>query len=148
VWYSTRNDRAQRQMLRAAIQASNGRWSSLLPKLRDDLIWQTEKIDALALRRNEAIHVPCSAYTTAGGTQITAAFLGNNPHAKKLEGVRLIEEFSVCEADSDVLSRYARRIRDCIQSARNAYPERPQLQSATRREPRKQRKSPDTIHYG
>jgi hypothetical protein len=39
IWYSVRSDRAQREMLKAAVYATNSERSTKLPKALDDLKW-------------------------------------------------------------------------------------------------------------
>jgi hypothetical protein len=62
IWYSVRNDGAQREMLRAAVNATNSERSERLPKAPDDLKWLLDRANDLADARNNAVHAPCSLY--------------------------------------------------------------------------------------
>jgi hypothetical protein len=104
IWYSVKSDRAQRDMLRAAVNAKSGRWEKL-PKALDDLNWLLDRCDELAEHRNDAVHAPCSVYIGSGpnGAEMGPAyFAAGNPRAKnlsakKLMGKQLIAEFEWCE---------------------------------------------------
>jgi hypothetical protein len=54
IWHSTNNDRAQRQMLRAAVEAAFAKEK----KIKDDILWLVDRANALADQRNDAIHSP------------------------------------------------------------------------------------------
>src|SRR5215472_2706797 len=60
IWYSANNDRAQRNMLRAVINAKlQEYWSDWLETdALNDLTWLLEEADKLAQNRNDAIHAP------------------------------------------------------------------------------------------
>ncbi|PNE10463.1 MAG: hypothetical protein CR217_14110 [Beijerinckiaceae bacterium] len=65
VWYSEQNDRAQRRMLRAAINSGAiDSWPSKLPtNAKDDILRLLEEADKLGLKRDQAIHTPCAIMT-------------------------------------------------------------------------------------
>src|SRR5665213_1757972 len=66
VWYSVSNDRTQRGMLKAAINAGPERkWESAhLSGVRSGLLWLLSEAETLGDARNDAIHAPCSAITS------------------------------------------------------------------------------------
>ena len=76
VWYSTTIERAQREMLRAAVSATNNKRWEQLPKAREDLKGLLEKSDVLAGHRNNAVHAPCSLYAQSRFTVTPATFDG------------------------------------------------------------------------
>jgi hypothetical protein len=104
IWYSVKSDRAQRDMLKAAVFAQSGLWEKL-PKALDDLKWLLDRCDELAEHRNDAVHAPCSIYIGSGpnGAEMGPAyFAAGNPRvktlkAKNLMGKQLIAEFDWCE---------------------------------------------------
>ena len=128
VWYSTENDRAQREMLRAALCASSpNRWSPRLPTARDDLLWLVQETHKLADARNNAIHTPCSTFTDEKGTEMQAAFRNGHPRAKRLVGKRLIDELKRCERRTRTLAEYATRAHGALTVQRRAWPDKPAL---------------------
>ena len=69
IWHSTPNDRAQREMLRAAIMASTHKRLTVgLPKAKDDIKWLLDRADSVAEQRNTAIHAPMAV--SVGGAEI------------------------------------------------------------------------------
>jgi hypothetical protein len=130
VWYSTDNDRAQRKMLRAAVQAADAKhWQ--MPKRKEDLVWLLNCVDELAEARNNAIHAPCSLYIgggTDGSPEMGAAFFHGHPRARKLQGKRLFEEFDWCERYAEALSEYTQKVETSMAFADcYPWPERPSI---------------------
>jgi hypothetical protein len=56
IWYSTKSDRAQREMLQAAADATNSERSKQLPRASDALKWLLDRANELAEARNDAVH--------------------------------------------------------------------------------------------
>ena len=107
IWYSTKSDRVQRDMLQAAVNANPGRWETF-PKALADLEWLLKCADEVAEARNNVVHAPVSFYIGArehGGSEVVAAYWAGNPRAKRLRGKRLLVEFDWCERYSEILSR-------------------------------------------
>jgi hypothetical protein len=128
VWYSTKSDRGQREMLEAAIRASDAdRWLPRLPAARADLLWMLNEADHLAEVRNDAMHVPCSAYTSEKGTEMGVAFFNGNPRARKLFGMKIIQEFEWCEQNTEALTRFAEKAETALAFERYPWPERPPM---------------------
>ncbi len=102
IWYSVKSHRAQRDMLRAAVNANSGRWDEL-PKALDDLKWLLDRADELAEHRNDVVHAPCSIYILDWGAEMGPAYFAaanprvKNLNAKNLKGKQLIAEFDWCE---------------------------------------------------
>lgn len=62
MWYSTDNDRIQRNFLRAAASAAKSeRWNGP-PYARKDILWLLHEADTLASMRSLAVNAPCSLY--------------------------------------------------------------------------------------
>ncbi len=143
IWYSTQNDRAQRNMLRAAVNGWNPSHWEELPKATADLEWLLDRADEVAEHRNNAVHAPCSLYVGGrkdGGSEMGAAFFSGNPRAKKLRGKRLLEEFEWCERYAETLSRFTGQLETAIAfSGTYPWPKRPSKPS---------RKTNDTPRQG
>src|SRR4051812_45544511 len=61
IWYSTTNDRAQREMLKKAVEATFDNEDERSGTLRkQDIMWLLNKVNGIAEQRNNAIHAPCS----------------------------------------------------------------------------------------
>ena len=97
VWHTAQSDRAQRKMLRAAVEADQLSAPSQV-RFREDIHWLLEKIDALAGRRNGALHVPLVFvnHIKNGGFEVHLEPMGDsgNPHALDLLGKPLLPEFT------------------------------------------------------
>lgn len=142
VWYSEPNDRAQRRMLRAAINAGaldlHRSASPLPPDAKSDLLWLLKEADDLSGRRDLAVHTPCALITDIEGTAMSAAYYLGNPLAKALQGKKLVEEFDLSEWRAEQLSRYSRKIESALtRGAENAWPDtRPSLSRELHRQQR------------
>src|SRR5947207_4845769 len=68
VWYSIKNDRSQRSILSAALNASAKDTWRPAPTVHDDLVWLLTKTNDLGDARDNVIHAPCSAYSDDRGT--------------------------------------------------------------------------------
>jgi hypothetical protein len=128
IWHSTSNDRTQREMLRAAIEAvTHERLTTSLPKAKDDIKWLLNQADKVAEQRNNAIHAPMAI--SVGGKEIElvpAAYYGN-PRAHKLVGKDILTEFEWYEHCADTLTRFAYGVRGAITANDVTWPNRPQM---------------------
>jgi len=126
IWYSTNNDRAQREMLRAAIAKSE----VLNDSQRKDIIWLLNATDRLANQRNSAIHAPCS-FAIHEPTQtivLHAHFYHGNPRADDLLGKDILKEFAWYRARSETLKQFSHGIGASLNVySRRPWPERPKL---------------------
>jgi hypothetical protein len=110
-WGSIENDRAQREMLRAAINAANSeRWKQT-PKAPADLFWVLGRADALSDVRNDAVHALVSLHFGPEIVEVTVAQPARGKREKKLlnnaaRGRKLLDEFAKCERDADALSAF------------------------------------------
>ncbi|SHN79158.1 hypothetical protein [Bradyrhizobium erythrophlei] len=128
VWHSANSDRAQRQMLKAALSAVDDDWHLKYPKGEEDIRWLLSSADALAEVRNNVIHAPCSvALDDKSDFEIIPFSFHGNRRAKALRGKVILDEFCRCEANANRLKGYARWI-DCVLSLEGyAWPDRPVL---------------------
>jgi hypothetical protein len=136
IWYSEPNDRAQRRLLRAAVNAGAlDRRPLPFPKhAADDILWLLERADNLGFRRDQTIHAPCSMITDAEGTEMAAAFYHGNPLAKQLKGKKLLTEFAFSEWRAEQLIFYSQQIYEGL--LRGTWPSsKPALDRLPRRQP-------------
>jgi hypothetical protein len=131
IWYSTNNDRAQREMLPATIAATKVERWTIIPKAPVDLRWSLDRTDGLAEERNNAIHAPCSLYiggAQGGGSEMGASFYLGHPRAKKLLGKHLLVEFDWCERYSETLSEFTGKLETTVAFPTTyPWPDRPLL---------------------
>lgn len=141
IWYSTQNDRAQREMLRAALSVRAEFWEHP-QQVAKDIVWLIDRANALADQRNDAIHAPCSIMLGDDGFEVTPAYFYGNPRAQKLRDKDLLEEFAWCEASAEALTLYAKYAATVLSRGHGAWPERPLMptrgQTQTRKGSRRQ----------
>jgi hypothetical protein len=110
IWHSTWNDRAQREMLAAALRTSK-EVTNLRAGSTEGIRLLIEKINALAGRRNNAIHAPLIFVNHAldGGfsVHIEPSDSSGNPRAMELMGKPLLREFKWYRDHLNRLARYA-----------------------------------------
>ena len=143
IWYSTDNDRAQRNMLRAAITGNDiKRWENT-PKATDDLKWLLDRSDSLADERNNAVHAPCVLIIGASldrNEEMGAAYNSGNIRAKRLKGKSLDIEFDYYERMAGALSVFTERVETAIAFPEHyPWPDRPPLPT---RRPRNELQDP------
>lgn len=135
IWYSTPNDRTQREMLRAAVRASERHKAfEKYPEAQEDIYWLLNKCNSFADKRNDAIHSPYMLYPSKDGLTplegesiFSAGFLLGNPRALKLRGKDLLAEFRWYSEYADALWHYSTAIRECLHDPRKPWPEKPDL---------------------
>jgi hypothetical protein len=125
VWYSTYSDRSQREMLEAAIRASNDPAFARLPKTaKNDLLDLLDRIRDLGGNRDNAIHAPCVLTVGPNGTQMATSHLSGHRRAKNLVGKTLIDECDWIERYAQALSRFTVQATDALEYADATWPER------------------------
>ncbi len=114
-WHSLENDRAQREMIRAAIKAASPeRWKQT-PKAPADLLEVLKRADTgLSDVRNDAIHALVSLHIGAEIVEVNVALHTMGKRERKLfnkaaSGKKLLHEFAKCEQEVDALSAFIRR---------------------------------------
>jgi len=134
IWYSEPNDRAQRRLLRAAINAGaldhTKQASKLPPSAKDDLLWLLEAADKLGVRRDQALHAPVTFdLSDLENVAMMAAYFQGNPLATQLRGKDLIQEFELSTRRAHMLSLYAAKIRGALVEQGIPWPDKPPPQS-------------------
>jgi hypothetical protein len=136
VWYSEPSDRAQRRMLRAAINADAPKKNDRAPPHAvEDISWLLDEADKLGQRRDEALHAPFGMGFGPTGISVVAAYAQGNPLAKRLLGKDILDELSLSAWRAAELSRYAAQIDLALKEKGPAWPDkRPSLSRETRRQ--------------
>jgi hypothetical protein len=119
IWYSVTNDHFQREMLKAAVSATNSERSTNLPKAPDDLKWLLDRAEEVADARNNAVHAPCSLYLGGSVSEMEASYFNRNPAPRDLWGKELLVEFAWCERYVETLSRFTNMLGPAL-----AFPDR------------------------
>jgi hypothetical protein len=140
IWYSTGNDRAQRDMLRASISASAAdRWPTC-PHAKNDMEWILGTAEKFADLRNNAIHAPAGMYINpmdADSVEMRSAFWNGHPRAKRLMGKSLLDEYEWGEAVIEQLSRFTEKVETGLRwPERYTWPDRPSLPTRRQRKVR------------
>ena len=114
-WRSVANDRALREMLRAAIKAASPELWKQTPTAPADLEWVLGRADDLSISRNDAMHAPVMLYIGAEIVEVNVALhtIGSKRERRLLdnllEGRKLLDDFAKCEQDVDALSVFVLR---------------------------------------
>ncbi|CAN7771373.1 hypothetical protein LJR245_007552 [Rhizobium leguminosarum] len=136
MWYSTDNDRIQRNFLRAAASAAKSeRWNGP-PYARKDILWLLHEADTLASMRSLAVNAPCSLYIAGPKEEyleLGPAFFQGHPRLddqkNKIFGSSIFIEFDYYERFANTLSVFAIEIQSKLLSLESAtpWPVRPKL---------------------
>ena len=146
VWHSTYNDRAQRDMLRAAVEHAY-RDKEPVPGMKDAIIKILREAGKLAERRNNAIHAPfVFIYSGVYDLGVHPNTESENPRAKNLTGKDVLLEFEWYHAQLTELAHYADELEGHLWDQKQwPWPGKLQLphlgQSRTRKAPRRKRPS-------
>jgi hypothetical protein len=123
-WRSIENDRSQRVMLRAVINAASPkRWKDM-PKAAADLVWVLDRADKLADVRNDAVHALVSLHIGVEIAEVNVSLPARGKRERKLlanaaKGRKLLDEFAKCNQDTNALSIFVRQTSFAL-----AYPDR------------------------
>jgi hypothetical protein len=124
IWHSSKSDAAQRDMLKAALNASIEELKKLpaddhtkfQQAVFGEYIWITDEIGRKSYTRNDLIHSPISLYFAAGAVQFEAVVTDaySNPRAKTMKGKELFQltrwMFSFC----DDMGRYLASVNSAV----------------------------------
>ena len=144
-WHALTNERAQRDMLAAAIKSRSVVLMISKPPLAE-IDWVLEKLNKLAGRRNDAIHAPLAFVNQVGpdelGVEILPLYFFGNQRAASLRGKALLEEFRWCRDHLERLADYS----ECLIFAMKfvgqyTLPEKPELPDRARFRASKRRKA-------
>jgi hypothetical protein len=147
VWYSTQNDRAQREMLRRAYASFGAVNNRQHPKAKEDIKWLLDRCDSLAEQRNDALHAPLMlAISEPNKTiEVVPAYFLGNPRAIKLKNKNILEELRWYRESAETLRQYALSISFHLRTDGTSWPERPlmpTLGQTHRRKPSNRKNTP------
>jgi hypothetical protein len=129
IWYSTTNERVQRDMLRAAVEATY-RPQNEKPKQHGDIMWLLNQLNELGGRRNNIIHSPFVFVNdlSVGEIEILPHYFFGNPRATELRDKSLLEEFKWCRDQLSRLAYFAEQLHYAMAFPDDfPWPARPQL---------------------
>lgn len=131
-WNAHPSDRAQRLMLRAAVNAYFGVYAPSHATAADDLDWLLVEAGKLEDIRNNVIHAPLASAGAGKNTIILPASVMGSPRAKRLDKLlterkSLLAEFRWCRDTAIVLRDYGWRMDWVLSEQRGSWPERPRL---------------------
>jgi hypothetical protein len=127
VWHSTQGDRAQRQMLKAAVKAAAAEHLFGREHAVQDVLWLLEQSEKLADRRNDAVHSPFVLIASEQGTSFAPMDFSGNPRASKLVNKDLLIEFKWYADCARVLSDFAFAVQQALALPQQPWPNRPSL---------------------
>jgi hypothetical protein len=127
IWHSTQSDRAQREMLRAALDAAAVEHLFGRNQAIEDIKWLLNEADKLAERRNNALHAPYVIIADHHGTRFAPMDFSGNPRAAKLVKKDLLIEFAWYADCARVLSDYAFAVQYAPALPHQPWPGRPAL---------------------
>lgn len=134
IWYSSKSDRSQHDMLRAAIKESgDDRWVRTRETARDDLLWLVNKASELAHKRNEAIHAPIGMIVDGDSLTIIPSYFFGHPLAEGLRNKDILQELDWCERWATSLQNFADECRAGLRHAKRPWPIRPTQPNRTPR---------------
>lgn len=123
IWNSLHSDKAQRDMLQAAI-TTNALGYELKNKTREEILWVLNRSQKLANDRNNALHVPL---VRAAEGEVVSFFGLGNQRALNLKDNNLERLFSCVYEDIMILSGYVDGIEESIRRPQIDFPIRPRL---------------------
>jgi hypothetical protein len=127
IWHSTQSDRAQREMLRAALDAAAVEHLFGRNQAVEDIKWLLNEAHKLAERRNNALHAPYVIIADDQGTRFAPMDFSGNPRAAKLVKKDLLIEFAWYADCARVLSDYAFAVQYALALPHQPWPGRPAL---------------------
>lgn len=137
IWHSLKSDRSQRDILKGAVCAAAGDpdWLKQHPNAMDGVLYLINKTNAVAEKRNDAIHAPCTVIPGGDDFEIMPVTFFGNEKAKHLRGKDILAEFSWYEKTADALKTHARAVRFALDSC-GTWPEKPRMPTLGQEHPR------------
>ncbi len=138
MWNSLQSDRAQREMLLAASNATFPKKAErkTSPCPREDIAWLVNKTNHLSDDRNNIVHAPLTVLSQAEGkivNKVVPNTFFDNPRASKLSQHDLEARLTWVTTTSRALTFYARRLDWGLASGLQSWPAKPQLTKAGQR---------------
>ncbi len=129
IWYNTINERAQRDMLRAAVTTIRKHATGRKLTQLDEISWILGQLNELSGRRNNAIHSPLVFINDHHNEsmEIMPHYFFGNPRATELRDKSLLGEFKWYRDHLSLLAGHAEDLNFAITFDSYSLPERPQL---------------------
>jgi hypothetical protein len=128
IWHSQPNDYPQRELLRAANEATYGN-TVTKPRVYGEIKWILNELHGLRGKRNTAMHSPLVFVTDVmvDETTVMPQYFHGNPHAKELAGKDLLSEYRWYRKHLSILAQFAQCFHYAIIDPNYAWPDRPKL---------------------
>ena len=123
IWYSSKSDRAQRDMLRSLAE-SPALGNILTEDAKKEVSWILKRADALEEIRNNALHSPL--FQSGDDPVVPHHELGHR-RAKHLANKDMLKEFRWFYDTATILRDYALDLQAAIQLPSISWPDRPDL---------------------
>lgn len=122
IWNAVKNDRTQRELVRATAKETTG------PEVFSEIKWVLDRADEFEEHRNNALHSPLTFMIDADGPQLASKWLSGNQRAMKLKGKDLLTEFAWYGRSANALGIYVQRINMHLKGGvQFPMPERPKM---------------------
>lgn len=126
IWHALKSDRAQREILLAAVQ--NHVWGAFPADFVEDVEWICARANELEEARNNALHSPLWAHERISHQTIVMPIIGlGHVRAKKLFEKNLLREYRWCRDASLILTRFAGEIDESLRDWNRPWPDKPSL---------------------
>jgi hypothetical protein len=143
IWHAVNSDRAQRQMLIAAV--TNNIREEIPQKYIDEIKWICGRATVLEDLRNDALHSPLWAYQRTSRETIIMPVIGlGHERAKKLFDKNLLADFRWCRDRSNSLREFSSALYSSLLDNKTPLPDRPAWLERPGTKPPKQRRPTQT----
>jgi hypothetical protein len=124
IWHALKVDRAQREILLAALKSHTR--GAYPVDFEPDIEWICKKADSLEDLRNDALHSPLWAQERAPGKTIVSAWVGlGHVRAQKLLNKDLLAEFRWFRDAAMLLAEFAHEVDRSLSDYMRPWPKRP-----------------------
>ncbi len=131
IWHALNVDRAQREILKAAVKSglSPGQQNEVgRRKVTNDIIWLCDRANDIEDTRNDALHVPFWGTRTKGQKPIIAPLTGlGHIRAEKFLGKDILSELRWFRDYASLLRNFAIEIDHALSDYKRPWPDRPKL---------------------
>jgi len=126
IWHALKVDRAQRDILLAALNANL--LAEMPEKMAEDIKWICTRADILEDARNDALHSPLLAQRRGpNDIMVMPDVGGGHVRAKKLLTKHLLSEFRWCRDGAIRLTDFVGEIHIYLSGYRKSWPQKPRL---------------------
>ena len=128
VWHAIKNDRAQREILKAAATSNLNSYLSpeIVEKLTSDIAWINARANEVEDARDDALHSPLFAFRGPNAV-FPAAGLGHKRAEKLMARRNLLHEFRWCRNSAMTLTEYVYGLDGAASGLGRPWPDRPKM---------------------